>query len=130
MEALRQELIDDIEERLDESEFLTWAKRDQQFHFIRSQVVVFDTLLRVEDPREFGGVIPNLSLGSIFYHFIDARRRTDNGVDDFRNWLEPRANCAQLCDRLAALDPYFVTLMELRKQLGDIFTEYAHGVAA
>ncbi len=130
MEALRQELIDEIEERLDETEFLTWAKRDQQFHFIRSQVVVFDTLLRVDDPREFGEVIQNLSLGSIFYHFIDARRRTQNGIDDFRNWLEQRADCQSLSERLAALDPYFVTLMELRQQLAHIFAEYAREVDA
>lgn len=129
MEALRQELIDEIEERLDETEFLTWAKRDQQFHFIRSQVVVFDTLLRVDDPAEFADIIPNLTVGSIFYHFIDARRRTENGVDDFRGWLERRGECPRLCERLAALDPYFVTLMELRQQLGQIFADYARGAA-
>jgi len=30
---------------------------------------------------------------------------------------------------LAALDPYFVTLMELRQQLGQIFADYARGAA-
>ena len=31
--------------------------------------------------------VPNMSVGSIFYHFIDARRRSPEMMDDFRTWL-------------------------------------------
>lgn len=125
LEALRQELLDRIEQRLDETEFLAWAKRDQQFHFIRSQTVVFDTRKRVTQPEELAAVVPSLSLGSIYYHVIDARRRAPQGLDDFRAWLERCGEEYQpLRDRLAGVDPYFVTLRELRGRLAAIFADH------
>lgn len=75
-ESLRRELIEIIEERLDETEFPPWAKTDQQFNFVRSQIIVFDTRKRLDHPRELAAVVPHLPPSSIFYHFVDARRRT------------------------------------------------------
>jgi hypothetical protein len=125
IEALRQEVIDVIEERLDETEFLPWAPRDHQFHFIRAQTVVFDTRRRLEQPRELAAAAPGLSVGSIYYHVIDARRREPQGVDDFRAWLAQFGDrYADLNARLAELDPYFVTLTELRDRLSCIFSDY------
>jgi len=125
IESLRQELIDIIEERLDETEFLNWAPRDKQFHFVRAQTVVFDTGRRLKHPRELTAAFPALSLGSIYYHFIDARRREPQLVDDFTPWL---ARCGEqygdLCAQFAQLDPYFITLAELRTQLTSIVRNY------
>jgi len=98
IEALRQEVIDVIEEWLDETEFLSWAPRDHQFHFIRAQTVVFDTRRRIESPRELAAAVAGLSVGSIYYHVIDARRREPHGVDYFRTWL------AQFGERYADLN--------------------------
>jgi hypothetical protein len=125
IESLRQELIDIIEERLDETEFLNWAPRDRQFHFVRAQTVVFDTGRRLRHPRELAPVIPALSLGSIYYHVIDARRREPHLVDDFRAWLmRCGEEYADLCQRFATVDPYFITLAELRTQLANIVRDY------
>jgi len=127
MDALRRELIDVIEERLDESEWVSWSKRDNQFHFTRSQIVVFDTNNRIENPEELVDVVPRLSVSSVFYHFIDARRRSDDSVDDFRSWLGGFGDTyAWLCLDLAEMDPYFVTLVELRRKLSDLLTNYFH----
>jgi hypothetical protein len=118
MEGLRQELIEIVEERLEESEYQTWAHPDQQFHFVRAQTVSFDTGRRLTRPAELATVVPQLSLGSIFYHFIDARRREPQGVDDFRAWLEQYGEgYDELRRRLAEVDPYFVNLTELRDEL-------------
>ena len=128
IEALRQEVIDVIEERLDETEFLSWAPRDHQFHFIRAQTVVFDTRRRLENPSELAAAVPGLSVGSIYYHVIDARRRGPQGVDDFRAWLSQFGErYADLNAGLAELDPYFVTLTELRGRLSSIFSDYFKG---
>jgi hypothetical protein len=125
LEALRQELIDIVEQRVDEHESLAWTAPDQQFEFIRSQIVVFDTRRRVEQPEQLAVLLPNLSTSSVFYHFIDARRRSAEGLDDFRTWLGGfGARYAALVERLAALDPYFVSLSELRAELAALFAEY------
>ena len=122
LEDLRQELLEIIEERLDESEYLPWMLATEPFEFIRSQIVVFDTELRVERPEQLGELIPHLSTSSIFYHFIDARRRLSDSSDDFRFWLASfNGLYSELSRQLASIDPYFETLTELRQQLTVIF---------
>ena len=125
MEGLRRELIEVIEERLDENELVPWSSAHQQFHFIRSQIVVFDTRLRLTKPEQLKEYIAHLTVGSIFYHFVDARRRTAHKNDDFSEWLMGFGDTYdELLDQIASLDPYFKSLTELRSQLGEIFKEY------
>jgi len=122
IEDLRRELIDAVEERLYESEFASWMRAREAFHFMRSQIVVFDTMIRVSNPDELGIIIPRLSLGSIFYHFIDARRRTETGRNDFTEWLRGfDGPYVDLADRIANIDPYFTSLTDLRRELAAIF---------
>ena len=123
LESLRQKLIELIEQRLDEVETVGWAKPDMQFHFLRSQMVVFDTHGKIEEPEELLEAVPKMSVGSIFYHFIDARRRSPEMLDDFRTWLRSFGD-HDLCTQLAAVDPYFGPLVELRRQLTDLFAKY------
>ncbi len=118
IENLRREILDVIEERLDESEYIPWAKTGQRFHFETSQIVVFDTGYRLHEPSELPGIIHRMSLGSVFYHMIDARRRTDRGRSDFCEWLMGFGDrYRSVADALHAIDPYFTTLEDLR---GDI----------
>ena len=55
LESLRQELLEVIEQRLDEIETVTWAKPDMQFHFVRSQMVVFDSHGNIDRAGGIGG---------------------------------------------------------------------------
>lgn len=122
IEDLRRELIDAVEERLYESEFASWIRARETFHFMRSQIVVFDTMIRVSNPDELGIIIPHLTLGSIFYHFIDARRRTETGRNDFTEWLRGfDGPYMELADRIADVDPYFTSLTDLRRDLAAVF---------
>ena len=122
IDDLRHELIDLIEERLDESEVVLWTKADQQFYFLRSQIVVFDTRKSIYTPEELVNIIPQLSIGSIFYHFIDAKRRTPEKRDDFRAWLSGFGETyADIIEELGAIDPFFSSLTQLRRMLSLIF---------
>ncbi len=124
-EELRYHLLEHIDDRLEESEYLQWMRASQSFEFVRSQIVVFDSQISVSDPRGLPGLIPRMSVNSLFYHFIDARRRTQGRVDDFRQWLGYFGETYQpLIDILAGIDPYFVTLTRLREQLAGTFQDY------
>lgn len=124
LDDLRRELVEIIEERLDESEFIPWARTNQQFYFVRSQIVVFDTTLRMEEPEMLGKSVTRLSVGSVFYHFIDARRRTKSRRDDFSEWLLGFGDqYAGLVQRLTGIDPYFSSLTELRRELETVFRD-------
>jgi hypothetical protein len=127
---LRRAVLEVLEERLDEREHVPWAPGDRLFHFIRAQVVVFDTGRRIAHPGELSAVLPSLSVGSIFYHVVDARRRLPDNIDDFSRWLQasgpdfdgPRK-------RLATVNPYFLTLTELRQRLHALLSETPDGRA-
>ena len=118
MSELRAELIDVIEERLEESEYVPWAKPEEGFRFIRSILVVFDTGLRIKSPEDLCDLLPALSHSSLYYHFIDARRRHPEGEDDFRAWLAGFGDRYDgLRAEIANIDPYFTSLSSLGQLL-------------
>ncbi len=126
LEDTRKELIDVIEERLEESELLPWMIASSRFYFVRSQIVVFDTGRRIAAVEDMASAIPHMSVGSIFYHFIDARRRTPLGRNDFSAWLMGFGDeHRELLDRIALIDPYFTTLTELRHDIHHAFDLHA-----
>lgn len=134
-EDIRQHLIDVIEDRLAELEHLPITPRGREFHFLRSQFVVLDTGITAGTPAQLGALIPRLSTGSIYFHFIEARRRAPLMTDDFSAWLSAWGPVQQpVCDRLKGIDFQLWTLTELRKRISDCFpltdqgSERGHGV--
>jgi hypothetical protein len=125
LECLRQDLVEVIEERLEETEMVPWARADQQFYFLQSQIVVFDSGLRFDKPADIVAYLPSLSTGSVYYHFIDARNRTDQRCDDFSAWLDGLGEEYEpLRNRLCGVDPYFSSLNEIRQIVTDLFQWY------
>lgn len=125
LDELRREVVEVVEQRLDESELAPWSMAGQPFYFLRAQTVVFDTGLRFSHPADIVSYLPSLSTGSIYYHFIDARRRTEEQGDDFSAWLAGFGEEFQdLSARLRQVDPYFSSLKEIRKIVTEIFQLY------
>ncbi|MBI5445027.1 MAG: hypothetical protein HY900_27925 [Deltaproteobacteria bacterium] len=121
LEALRQRVVEVVEELLDESGTVPWARADQQFYFVQSQTVVLDAGLVLSSPAELPAAVLGFSTGTIFYHVIDARRRTSDRVDDFTEWLrEFGTTYARVVEGLKRLDPYFSSLVELRRIIAGI----------
>ncbi len=128
--SLRAELIERVEEYLDEAQWVPWSRADQQFFFVRSQIVIMDADAVLEHPSELAGHVEEMSLGSIFYHFIDARRRTESKEDDFSAWLAGWGERYQpLIEAIHAIDPYFSSLKEIRRVLGELFRRYFRDTA-
>ena len=122
LEALRAEVVNVIDEHVDQMEYPAAARRRDQFHFRRAQTVVFDTGRRLAGPAELAAAVANLSLGSIYYHFVDARRRPPQLVDDFRAWLSGFGDRqAGTVRRLERVDPYLTSLADLRAMLANAF---------
>ena len=125
IEELRQEVIEVFEDRMDEDDAASRVEAEHPFFFMRSQIVIFDTRLRVATPEDLTGMIPKLSLGSLFYHFIDSRRRNASGGDDFAEWLKCWGDqYRNLAERIQTIDPYFNSLIELRENLATYFTSH------
>jgi hypothetical protein len=117
-EALRATLVDVIEDRLAELRQPEPVLPGHEFHFLRSQLVVFDSPLVARTPDELALVVPELPRGGIYYHFVDGRLRPPRGEDDFSVWLAGWGERGQLArTRLAGIDPQFGTLAELREAI-------------
>lgn len=117
-EELRSAVLDLVEERIDEEPALARRLATREFHFIRAQVVVFETGRELERPAELPELIPALSVGSVFFHFVEARRRHPEGIDDLSAWLLGHGERhAGLIQRLRAIDPCFGSLVELRSEI-------------
>ena len=125
LEELRYHLLERMDDRLDEEEYLQWVHASQRFEFIRSEIVVFDTRTRIETAQAMSDLIPGMSVSSIFYHFIDARNRLESCKNDFSAWLSGFGESyAVLCGQLNDIDPYFSTLTEIKEQLVKVFSAH------
>jgi len=118
LEDLRQAVVETIEARLDESEMVPWARADAMFYFVWSQLVVFETPRCIERPEALAAAVAQCAPSSIFYHFIDARRRPPMGENDFALWLSGFGERYQpAVDALHSIDPYMNSLLELRRHI-------------
>jgi hypothetical protein len=122
LEALRHAILELVDLRLDEDEYLSWMRATRPFEFVRSQIVVFNTQRQLQRPEDLVSAIGQFSASSIFYHFIDARRRTASSHDDFSDWLTAFGDTVSpVRERLAGIDPWFGSLGELRSELTQVF---------
>jgi len=117
-ESLRGALVDVLEDRLAEVATVPVAPAGHEFHFLRSQVVVFSTGAKARTPEELCSAVTRLSLGSVFFHFVEARLRPPRGEDDFSAWLAQWGESGAAVKRLlAAIDPMFGSLADLRERI-------------
>ena len=118
LEDVRQHVIDIIDEHLADLPNIPWVKKGDDFRFMRALTVVFDTDMKLEEPNHLIDAIRKMTLSSLYYHYVDARRRNHDKIDDFSIWLEGfRPESDVLISALADLDFYFMNLPELQKHL-------------
>ncbi len=118
LEDLREAVLEVLDERLSEVAYLPWVPRGDEFRFMRAVTVVFDTGIMLESVNDLIEQIPNMSTSSVYYHFIEARRRTPDGADDFTEWLLDFGEGTEpIRNRLASIDFYYLTLPELHRVL-------------
>jgi hypothetical protein len=127
IEDLRKRLIQVIENRIAEVDYMPWSRNENRFHFLRSTIIVYDLCHEPlgcvnSDLKTF---ISKMTPTSVFYHFIDARRRTSDGSDDFSVWLAGfGTQYEELIKKIKLIDPYFLSLSEIRKLLTELFNEH------
>ncbi|MBN1545661.1 MAG: hypothetical protein JW902_03280 [Syntrophaceae bacterium] len=120
MEDLRQDTLDILDERLNELPLVHSVPPGYEFYFMEAITVVFDTGHVINGPEELGGAVAKMTNGSIYFHFLEARRRTQAGVDDFTWWLQDcEGTWDAYLDVLKSIDFMFYSLAELRQQISE-----------
>lgn len=115
--ALKERIIDIIEEYLARNPDAREALPGREFHFVRSTSVIMPLPYVAHDLREFVEVLRNVSLGSLYFHIFESRLRLAKGLNDFSIWMEDSAGEPELAKSIAQLDPYNYTLEALRSSL-------------
>ncbi len=118
LEELRQVVIEIIDDRLAELPYIPSVQLGEDFWFMRAVTVVFDTRLKLITPHDLIEALPQMSLSSIYFHYVEARRRTPNRSDDFTAWLADfGTDVKEMVRSLRAVDFYYMSLPELKEQL-------------
>lgn len=125
LDGLTEELLDIIDNRLDEIDYIPLVKREEQFHFIRSKIVIFGTNRVINHPSELKEVFLQMTRSSLFYHFIDSATRLPDKKDDFSEWLKGQdGEYKDLISQLHKIDPYLITLSDLQERLNTLMNDY------
>lgn len=118
MEELRGVMLDIIDERINLLPYAQPLPKGAEFYFLEASTVVFDTGDRICAPSELAPAILRMTTGSIYFHFIEARRREPLGLDDFSTWLLQSGEQGAACrEALASIDIGFLTLTELKNEI-------------
>ena len=123
--ALRETIVNLIEERLWHVDRVPWCRPGYELHLVESRLIAFDTGERIATPMELLDAIERMTLRSLFYHVHEARRRNAGRTDDFSLWLETCEADSALIARIRAIDFYFLNLKQLRRELVAAFRQHA-----
>jgi hypothetical protein len=90
-----------------------------EFHFSRSKSFIMRTRIEAADPVDFFSKVALITNISLYFHFLEARLRLERPTNDFSQWLTWRGR-DDLAQAIDALDPYELTLDELKQAILDI----------
>ena len=117
---LRAATVEVIDERLGELTMIPWARQGDEFFFMEATTVMFSAGVWISHPRELADAVRKMTSGSIYFHFLEARRRPIIGQDDFTSWLLENGGGEgnrPYIEALASIDYQFHTLPDLRVEL-------------
>jgi len=121
MEDLRAATLEVIDERLGEVTMIPWARPGDELFFMESTTVVFHAGIRIPHPSRLGATVRKMTNSSVYFHFLEARRRTPARTDDFTAWLmEYGEEYRPYLDALSSIDFYFNSLADLRRELARV----------
>jgi small-conductance mechanosensitive channel len=112
--ALRERLVDVMNEELSVRPDSTDVPQGREFHFLKSLSVIIPTFHVAHDLREFIEVLRMASIDTLYFHIFEARLRLHKGVNDFSIWLNDCLGEKELADKIAVLDPYTYSIEGLR----------------
>jgi len=116
---LREEIIKIIEDCLRENPASgkKFANPVDEFHFVKSVSFVLPTPRIAYTLEEFADILKKISIGSIYFHIFESRLRLRKKTNDFSYWIEDSLKDKELAQRIAHIDPYTHTMVDLRKEI-------------
>ena len=124
LEEARAAICDLIEEHLDGSPSVPWARPGFEFHFASGHFMALPSEREVWTLADLRRALRHVPLSSLYYHFHEARLRAPgDDSDDFSRWIEGQFGPHAIARRLRAIDFYFFSLDDLRSRILSVFDE-------
>lgn len=117
LQALREELVSVIDDRLRGLQIIPGALLGEPFEFIQSRTVEIPTGTEVRTLEAFRNALLDVDASAIYYHLVEARMRLGRGQNDFAAWLEDGLGLQALAAKVRAVDPYAGSLERARTRL-------------
>ncbi len=118
VDELRTATLEILDDRLGEATVVPLAGPGEEFFFAEAITMVFDAGERIRHPHDLSAAIQRMTSGSVYFHFLEARRRDPRGLDDFTAWLlEGGQEFADYRAALRSIDFYFSGLSQIREAL-------------
>jgi trehalose synthase-fused probable maltokinase len=117
LQALREELVSVIDDRLRGLQVVPSALLGEPFEFIQSRTVEIPTGTEVRTLEEFRNALLDVDASAIYFHLVEARMRLGRGQNDFAAWLEDGLGLQALAAKVRAVDPYAGSLERARTRL-------------
>lgn len=117
LEDLRQALVRALESSLEiNGNRVRECPPGDEFHFCKVKSFIMPTGMVANSLEEFADSLQHCTNSSTFFHFFEARLRLGHKTNDFSQWLSDLGE-RRLADDIDRLDPYALTLDELKKQI-------------
>jgi len=117
IQVLREQLVRVMEIYLQKNPRAATRMAMEPFYMMAADLVVIPTPYVARNLEEFADGLRQVSIHSIYYHFIDARLRLKLNTNDFSIWLEQELDLRQAGDRLNQIDIYTSTLEGVRRSI-------------
>jgi hypothetical protein len=128
LEDLRIAVLEIIEDRIAELPHVSNVQTGDEFRFLKALTVTFETGLSVQEPGELLEALRQMAPSSVWYHFIEARRRNPDHLDDFSMWLGRNdVHYRPLMHAFSEIDFYFMSLRELQNEIISLATSHLEG---
>ncbi len=120
---VRNELVRVIDAYIEKFPEPREALPGDEFYFTETITLIYHSAIKVKNLAEFLMAIKYIDIGSIYYHFYEARTRLGGDTDDFSKWFDESLGKPELGEKTMAIDPFMHNMDGIRGHIIDMLEE-------
>lgn len=127
VKSLKERLIEIIESHRVQKPAAFEKRADEPFYLYDVIRIVYVTDKFAYDLKSFRELLENISIDSLYFHFIESRLNTHLLTDDFSTWIEKSLNMPELANMIRKIDINVYTLEELNSRIVELIDQHQKG---
>lgn len=124
--ALREKLVEIIENYLRENGGVREVPTGLEFHFRKTISIIVSTGQPARNLSEFKTSLQRVDLNSIYYHLVEYRIREESISNDFSQWIRDNFQKETLASAIEKIDPYLDSLEDCQQKIVESLDREEH----